>query len=94
MDFTPTVIGFVVGMLMGTTSTSGGDLLTTALVLIEHKVPYNPLHAHGYPNIGCYPCTSQVKPGEDDRAGRWRGTERNECGLHEPAVPTRLHQEK
>lgn len=62
--------------------------------IIEHEVPYNPLHDHGYPSIGCYPCTSQVKPGEDDRAGRWRGTERNECGLHEPAVPTRLHQEK
>jgi len=62
--------------------------------IIEHEVPYNPLHDHGYPSIGCYPCTSQVKPGEDDRAGRWRGTRKNECGLHGPAVPTRFHQEK
>jgi phosphoadenosine phosphosulfate reductase len=48
----------------------------------EHDVPYNPLHDRGYPSIGCMPCTSAVKPGEDDRAGRWRGTSRTECGLH------------
>ncbi len=47
-----------------------------------HDVPYNPLHDQGYPSIGCIPCTSQVKPGEDPRSGRWRGTEKTECGLH------------
>jgi phosphoadenosine phosphosulfate reductase len=50
--------------------------------LREHDVPYNPLHDRGYPSIGCTPCTSAVKTGEDDRAGRWRGTEKTECGLH------------
>ena len=45
-------------------------------------VPTNPLHARGYGSIGCAPCTSPVRPGEDPRAGRWRGSEKKECGLH------------
>jgi phosphoadenylyl-sulfate reductase (thioredoxin) len=48
----------------------------------RHEVPLNPLHERGYPSIGCAPCTSPVKPGEDPRAGRWRGREKTECGLH------------
>ena len=48
----------------------------------EHRVPYNPLHDQNYPSIGCVPCTSPVQPGEDPRSGRWRGSEKNECGLH------------
>jgi phosphoadenosine phosphosulfate reductase len=48
----------------------------------EHRVPYNPLHDSNYPSIGCMPCTSPVMPGEDPRSGRWRGTEKTECGLH------------
>jgi phosphoadenylyl-sulfate reductase (thioredoxin) len=47
-----------------------------------HDVPYNPLHDRGYPSIGCWPCTTTVAPGEDPRAGRWRGREKKECGLH------------
>jgi phosphoadenosine phosphosulfate reductase len=47
-----------------------------------HDVPYNPLHEQGYPSIGCQPCTSPVVPGENLRAGRWRGSGKNECGLH------------
>lgn len=47
-----------------------------------HRVPVNPLHARGYPSIGCAPCTSPVRPGEDPRAGRWRGHRKAECGLH------------
>ncbi|HSB61564.1 MAG TPA: phosphoadenylyl-sulfate reductase [Vicinamibacteria bacterium] len=47
-----------------------------------HDVPVNPLHARGYPSIGCWPCTTAVRPGEDARAGRWRGTGKTECGLH------------
>ena len=47
-----------------------------------HDVPYNALHDRGYPSIGCAPCTSPVAPGEDARAGRWRGTAKQECGLH------------
>ena len=48
----------------------------------EHDVPYNPLHDRNFPSIGCVPCTSPVLPGEDPRSGRWRGTEKTECGLH------------
>lgn len=47
-----------------------------------HDVPVSPLHAQGYPSIGCIPCTSPVRPGEDPRAGRWRGRTKTECGLH------------
>jgi phosphoadenosine phosphosulfate reductase len=50
--------------------------------LHEHDVPYNPLHDHGFPSVGCVPCTSAVGAGEDDRAGRWRGLVKTECGLH------------
>jgi phosphoadenosine phosphosulfate reductase len=50
--------------------------------LYAHDVPYNPLHDRGYPSIGCHPCTAAVQPGEDARAGRWRGRSKKECGLH------------
>ncbi len=50
--------------------------------LYAHDVPYNPLHERNYPSIGCQPCTSPVVPGENLRAGRWRGFHKNECGLH------------
>ena len=50
--------------------------------IVENDVPYNPLHDQGYPSIGCWPCTKAVSPGEDDRAGRWAGFGRTECGLH------------
>jgi phosphoadenosine phosphosulfate reductase len=47
-----------------------------------HDLPRHELVARGYPSIGCIPCTSQVRPGEDARAGRWRGRGKVECGLH------------
>jgi phosphoadenosine phosphosulfate reductase len=47
-----------------------------------HDLPRHPLEAEGYPSIGCMPCTSQVLPGEDARAGRWRGWNKTECGIH------------
>lgn len=47
-----------------------------------NDVPTNALHERGYPSIGCAPCTQPVQPGEDPRSGRWRGTAKNECGLH------------
>ena len=50
--------------------------------IVKHDVPYNPLHNEGYPSIGCWPCTRAVQPGEDDRAGRWAGKVKKECGLH------------
>ena len=48
----------------------------------EHDVPYNPLHDQGYPSIGCTHCTRKPGAGEDDRAGRWAGLDKTECGLH------------
>jgi phosphoadenosine phosphosulfate reductase len=48
----------------------------------EHELPQHPLVAQGYPSIGCVPCTDRVLPGEDQRSGRWRGTEKDECGIH------------
>ncbi len=47
-----------------------------------HKVPYNPLFDRGYASIGCWPCTRPVQAGEDERAGRWAGQAKTECGLH------------
>lgn len=51
--------------------------------IIANEVPYNPLHDRGFPSIGCWPCTRAVFEGEDDRAGRWAGQQRTECGLHD-----------
>ena len=50
----------------------------------EHDLPRHPLVADGYLSIGCKPCTSRVLPGEDPRAGRWRGWDKVECGIHLP----------
>ncbi|VVE18889.1 Thioredoxin-dependent 5'-adenylylsulfate reductase [Pandoraea soli] len=52
--------------------------------LTARDVPVNPLHARGYPSIGCEPCTRAIRPGEDSRAGRWWWESRDskECGLH------------
>lgn len=51
-------------------------------MITDDGVPYNPLHDEGYTSIGCRPCTRAVLLGEDDRAGRWSGTAKTECGLH------------
>ena len=48
----------------------------------ENHVPYNPLHDQGYPSIGCMPCTTVAPSGADERAGRWAGTDRTECGIN------------
>ncbi|MHA6297733.1 phosphoadenylyl-sulfate reductase [Devosia sp. CAU 1758] len=47
-----------------------------------HRLPEHPLYAKGYKSIGCAPCTSIVAEGEDPRAGRWRGLNKKECGIH------------
>jgi len=51
----------------------------------SRELPRHPLESQGYPSIGCVPCTSKVQPGEDPRAGRWRGWDKTECGIHDPA---------
>ena len=50
--------------------------------IVTNNVPYNPLHDRGYPSIGCWPCTRAVNQGDDERAGRWAGQAKTECGLH------------
>ncbi|RKD23805.1 phosphoadenosine phosphosulfate reductase [Ammoniphilus oxalaticus] len=51
----------------------------------DNQIPYNPLHDQNYPSIGCDVCTRPVQPGEDQRAGRWAGSMKTECGLHKGA---------
>jgi phosphoadenosine phosphosulfate reductase len=51
-------------------------------LITDENIPYNPLHDQGYPSIGCWPCTRAVMFGEDERAGRWSGFQKTECGLH------------
>ena len=48
----------------------------------DHRVPYNALHDQGYPSIGCMPCTTVAGEGGGERAGRWAGSDRTECGIH------------
>ncbi|HKW53783.1 MAG TPA: phosphoadenylyl-sulfate reductase [Stellaceae bacterium] len=60
---------------------------------VEHDfaargLPPHPLEADGFPSIGCMPCTDRVGPAEDRRAGRWRGQDKDECGIH-LALPRR-----
>lgn len=50
--------------------------------MLNNRLPRHPLTRDGFASIGCAPCTSRVKPGEDERAGRWRGLDKVECGIH------------
>lgn len=51
--------------------------------IAENGVLVNPLQYDGYPSIGCWPCTRRVAPGEDARSGRWAGSTKTECGIHQ-----------
>jgi len=53
----------------------------------ENKLPEHPLVAHGFPSIGCWPCTQPAEDGEDVRAGRWAGSQKTECGIHIARAP-------
>ncbi|MBL1067026.1 phosphoadenylyl-sulfate reductase [Streptomyces sp. 7-21] len=50
--------------------------------IAEHGVLTNPLFQEGYASIGCSPCTRRILEGEDERAGRWAGLAKTECGIH------------
>jgi phosphoadenosine phosphosulfate reductase len=50
--------------------------------IIRNDIPYNPLHDVGYRSIGCIPCTRPTRPDEEERAGRWAGSDKLECGIH------------
>jgi phosphoadenosine phosphosulfate reductase len=58
--------------------------------IAEAGLPRHPLVEKGFPSIGCLPCTGPVKPGEDERAGRWRGRGKTECGIHLGALDAGL----
>ncbi|WP_426409535.1 phosphoadenylyl-sulfate reductase [Bradyrhizobium ganzhouense] len=51
-------------------------------IFIRAKLPRHPLAASGFRSVGCMPCTSRTTEGEDERAGRWRGRAKTECGIH------------
>lgn len=53
------------------------------LYVKDHELPVHPLVDQGYASIGCWPCTSPVVAGEHARSGRWAGTDKTECGLHD-----------
>jgi phosphoadenosine phosphosulfate reductase len=53
----------------------------------EHQLPAHPLVAQGFPSIGCWPCTAPVEEGQDVRAGRWKGLDKTECGIHVARAP-------
>lgn len=80
--------------IVSTTQLDGGEVLVKInpianwtrrdawTYLREHGLPHNPLYDLGYASIGCAPCTRMVFPGEDERAGRWAGMLKTECGIH------------
>jgi phosphoadenosine phosphosulfate reductase len=53
-----------------------------------NEIPSNPLHQAGYRSIGCMPCTRPTRPDEEERAGRWAGSDKLECGIHEATERT------
>lgn len=61
----------------------------------SNDVPYNALYERGYTSVGCAPCTRAIRPGEDDRAGRWwwEAPESKECGLHHQSPSERFREE-
>lgn len=53
-----------------------------AAYMAAHDLPPHPLVETGFSSIGCWPCTAPTAPGDDARAGRWRGLAKTECGIH------------
>jgi phosphoadenosine phosphosulfate reductase len=51
--------------------------------IARHGILVNTLVSDGYPSIGCATCTRRIEPGADPRSGRWAGTGKSECGIHE-----------
>ena len=55
-----------------------------------HQLPRHPLEAEGFASVGCYTCSARVEPGADRRSGRWQGTGKTECGIHESMLSAAL----
>ena len=64
------------------------DAAAVAAYLAQHDIPEHPLVKRRYLSIGCAPCTRAVADGEDERAGRWAGSGKTECGLHSARART------
>jgi len=58
------------------------DRATVWRYIVEHEIPYHPLLDRGYTSLGCWPCTRRTRADEGERAGRWSGRAKTECGLH------------
>jgi len=56
-------------------------------IFVRAKLPRHPLTESGFLSVGCMPCTSRTAEGEDERAGRWRGRAKTECGIHTMKIP-------
>ena len=61
---------------------AGWSIQDVADYIKQHDLPRHPLVSQGYPSVGCMPCTSRANVLEDPRAGRWRNSEKTECGIH------------
>ena len=61
---------------------AGWDEKRVWAYITANEIPYNPLHDSGYRSIGCIPCTRPTAPDEEERAGRWAGSDKLECGIH------------
>lgn len=59
----------------------------------QHDLPAHPLFSQGYMSVGCAPCTRPVTDGEDERAGRWAGTDKTECGLQIAVETEEIHEQ-
>jgi len=55
--------------------------------MAEHDLPAHPLVEQGFPSIGCWPCTQPADDGDGVRAGRWKGSDKTECGIHLARAP-------
>ncbi len=53
---------------------------------ITHCLPPHPLEDMGYPSVGCFTCTADVRRGDGQRSGRWQGQAKTECGIHRPSL--------
>lgn len=60
--------------------------------MVDHDLPSHPLEKDGYLSIGCMPCTDRVAPGQSIRSGRWQGSAKTECGIHQLKRPNKKYE--
>ena len=69
---------------------AGMNLAEIEAAFETRHLPRHPLEAEGFLSVGCYTCSARVAPGADRRSGRWQGTDKNECGIHESMLSAAL----